>query len=208
MSEWDQSAWTKDDLVGGHPVLDFVNTVAGRSKERSVERLTDYGAFLNWAVVAEVLFPGEAARLRNLGLNDPAGAGAALAAVVAFREALHACLMAEQAGEVWPEPQRRQVMQVIRDALLDARFEKGTRSYAWSAPLSEPDMALPLKRIALAAEDLLRSDDLPRMRNCDRCSWLFIDRGRGRARRWCSMAACGSRAKSARYYKRQKASHA
>jgi predicted RNA-binding Zn ribbon-like protein len=31
---------------------------------------------------------------------------------------------------------------------------------------------------------------------------LFIDRTRGAARRWCSMAVCGNRAKQAAYRKR------
>jgi predicted RNA-binding Zn ribbon-like protein len=37
------------------------------------------------------------------------------------------------------------------------------------------------------------------------CTLLFVDRTRGRARRWCSMAICGNRAKQAAHRNRRKA---
>jgi predicted RNA-binding Zn ribbon-like protein len=37
------------------------------------------------------------------------------------------------------------------------------------------------------------------------CTLLFVDRTRGRARRWCSMAICGNRAKQAAHRDRRKA---
>ena len=37
------------------------------------------------------------------------------------------------------------------------------------------------------------------------CTLLFVDRTRGRARRWCSMAVCGNRAKQAAYRSRTRA---
>jgi predicted RNA-binding Zn ribbon-like protein len=36
------------------------------------------------------------------------------------------------------------------------------------------------------------------------CTLLFVDRTRGRARRWCSMAICGNRAKQAAHRNRRK----
>ena len=37
------------------------------------------------------------------------------------------------------------------------------------------------------------------------CTLLFVDRTRGRGRRWCSMAICGNRAKQAAHRSRRKA---
>jgi predicted RNA-binding Zn ribbon-like protein len=37
------------------------------------------------------------------------------------------------------------------------------------------------------------------------CTLVFVDRTRGRARRWCSMAICGNRAKQAAHRDRRKA---
>jgi predicted RNA-binding Zn ribbon-like protein len=60
--------------------------------------------------------------------------------------------------------------------------------------------------IAVDAISLLRDPArLPRLVRCPGhdCGWLFLDRS-GR-RRWCSMAACGSREKMRRMYARRKA---
>ncbi len=198
-----QTVWIEDDLIGGHPVLDFLNTAGGRTKLRDVERLTDFPTFLEWAVVADVLSEQEARDLLAREQNDADAAQAVLADTRRFREALHALLMAEQADLEWPEPERTQVIDAIRQALRNAHLESDGDTYRWATSAQQSDLELPKVRIVLLLEALLRSDDLARMRNCERCSWLFIDRGRGRARRWCSMAACGSRAKSAKYYRRK-----
>jgi predicted RNA-binding Zn ribbon-like protein len=48
---------------------------------------------------------------------------------------------------------------------------------------------------------------LARVRHCanERCLWLFLDDSKSGTRRWCSMSACGNRAKAHRHYARQKA---
>ncbi|MEQ5871544.1 CGNR zinc finger domain-containing protein [Sagittula sp. NFXS13] len=203
MSKLDRSEWTSDDLVGGHPVLDFLNSAGGRTKLRDMERLTDFPTFLWWTVAADVLSEQEARDLHARAQDDADAAQAVLADTRRFREVLHRCLMAKQADLDWPEPERSQVMDAIRQALWNAHLESDGDTYRWVTSAQQSDLKLPKVRIVLLLEALLRSDDLARMRNCDRCSWLFIDRGRGRARRWCSMAACGSRAKSAKYYSRK-----
>jgi len=59
------------------------------------------------------------------------------------------------------------------------------------------------------AETLARfvcTDDILNVKACQRhpCTLLFVDRTRGRARRWCSMAVCGNRAKQATHRNRIK----
>ena len=61
----------------------------------------------------------------------------------------------------------------------------------------DPDR--PLWPIAVAAVDLLRSDRLDRVKQCDNCPWLFVDRSRNGSRRWCSMDECGVHVKMRRY---------
>ncbi|WP_409522828.1 CGNR zinc finger domain-containing protein [Pseudomonas sp.] len=36
------------------------------------------------------------------------------------------------------------------------------------------------------------------MKQCEGCSWMFIDRSKNHQRRWCSMSTCGAKAKTAR----------
>ena len=49
-----------------------------------------------------------------------------------------------------------------------------------------------------------RPADLAVLHGCAGCRWLFLDRSRGRGRRWCSMADCGTEAKKRRYVQRRR----
>jgi predicted RNA-binding Zn ribbon-like protein len=56
--------------------------------------------------------------------------------------------------------------------------------------------------------DLLTCEDCARVRQCESeggCGWIYLDNTKGRTRRWCSMRACGNRAKARRHYARVKA---
>ncbi len=71
----------------------------------------------------------------------------------------------------------------------------------WRSPES---LLLPI------GEELARfvgSEDFPYVKACEgsTCTLLFVDRTRGRGRRWCSMAICGNRAKQAAHRSRRKA---
>jgi predicted RNA-binding Zn ribbon-like protein len=53
--------------------------------------------------------------------------------------------------------------------------------------------------VAQAMAALVCADDFSRVKTCEGhgCTLVFVDRTRGNARRWCSMAVCGNRAKQA-----------
>jgi predicted RNA-binding Zn ribbon-like protein len=55
---------------------------------------------------------------------------------------------------------------------------------------------------------LVCDEDFQKVKACEghRCTLIFVDRTRGRARRWCSMSVCGNRAKQAAH--RARALHA
>jgi predicted RNA-binding Zn ribbon-like protein len=78
-----------------------------------------------------------------------------------------------------------------------------TRPLTWTWPDTDP--RAPVHRLALAAMELLGdADALDRLRCCADCCWLFLDRSRGRGRRWCSMADCGTEAKKRRYVQKRR----
>jgi predicted RNA-binding Zn ribbon-like protein len=64
-----------------------------------------------------------------------------------------------------------------------------------------------LMPIAQALAKLVCEEDFTHVKACEghRCTLLFADHTRGHARRWCSMALCGNRAKVAAHRKRLKA---
>jgi predicted RNA-binding Zn ribbon-like protein len=60
--------------------------------------------------------------------------------------------------------------------------------------------------VAESAATLLSRGDLSLVRRCENpaCILFFYDTTRNHGRRWCSMTACGNRAKVAAHYRRTK----
>jgi predicted RNA-binding Zn ribbon-like protein len=58
--------------------------------------------------------------------------------------------------------------------------------------------------IAQAMAQAVCEENFRNVKACEgqRCTLMFVDRTRGRARRWCSMSICGNRAKQAAHRKR------
>lgn len=65
-----------------------------------------------------------------------------------------------------------------------------------------------LGRIVADLHAAIWAGEFPRLKACEResCRFVFHDRSRNRSARWCSMAICGAREKSARAYRRRIAS--
>jgi predicted RNA-binding Zn ribbon-like protein len=72
----------------------------------------------------------------------------------------------------------------------------------WETP---DTLLLPLAR---AMADLVCEEDFSRVKACEgtACTLFFIDRTRAQARRWCTMAVCGNRAKQAAHRRREQSS--
>src|ERR1700759_107300 len=60
------------DLSGGHPALDFVNTLDERPFPTPVENLADYSDLVRFAEMTDLLAPGQARALRKLAAADHA----------------------------------------------------------------------------------------------------------------------------------------
>jgi predicted RNA-binding Zn ribbon-like protein len=72
--------------------------------------------------------------------------------------------------------------------------------YAWTWESARFPVAAILGPIALSAVGVLSQTDLSRIKQCpgEDCGWLFVDRTKNGARRWCEMEVCGNRAKQKR----------
>jgi predicted RNA-binding Zn ribbon-like protein len=198
------------DRVGGDPALDFVNTLGGAlAGPWDDEWLADYADLVGWAVHARLVpVPGAAALLRRAAA-DPAGATSVYADAIAVREALYRVLAGFAAGEEPPAADLAALRDANRDALAHGRLASagdGDR-LDWRWP-DDADLWRPLWPVVQAAVDLLRSEQLERLKQCRNCRWLFLDASRNRSRRWCSMSHCGSEAKVAATRERRQAARA
>ena len=197
------------DLCGGHPVLDFVNSLDNRfnSSRGCVEGLQSYEDLLRFTRAARLLHPAQIAQVARTAV--PEGARA-LRAARALRETLAATFYAMVAGQPPPAGElaalERYFLTADRHRGLCWRHDAGEQpGLAWSwRQEEEGDAELPVWVLALAARDLLLSPGVERVRACEAetCRWLFLDNSKSHTRRWCKMKVCGNRVKARRYQAR------
>ena len=187
------------DLVGGHPVIDFANTVTARDAHDPIDWLDGYDRLLDWALLAGLIDTAE----RQLLAAEAGDAAAALARAKALREALHDLIAARVDGAPPPAAALRRLEAHWKDAVRRSSLNGAARPVLDAAG-SGPDLVA--DRIALAAMPLLADLPAGRLRRCagPRCGWIFIDTSKAGRRSWCDMATCGNAAKSRRHYSRRR----
>ncbi len=187
-------------IVGGHPALDLINTVAPRQigQHDHHDYLSTPADLLAWAERIELIDRASAQTVAHAWAGAPTTAGQALHAARDVREAAYAVLAGAEPGPAldrlslrWAAAAARSELVPLRDAHAAARLIVGTA----------PAFMIP-DRLAHATVELLRTVDLRHLRACPiaegGCGWLFLDRSRNGSRRWCAMEDCGAQAKARR----------
>ncbi|WP_395294990.1 CGNR zinc finger domain-containing protein [Kitasatospora hibisci] len=194
------------DLVGGHIVIDLLNTVTARDTE-PIDWLDGYPRLLEWATLTGQFDPTALTALRRLAETRPAEAALALDRIRELREALHGLLTALLRRDA-PAPAAAvdQLEDHWKCAAARARLTIRGNTPQLQVSVETSGLEYPDHELALQALALLRSLPLERTRVCpgQRCGWVFIDGSRGGRRRWCDMATCGNSAKGRTHYERKR----
>jgi predicted RNA-binding Zn ribbon-like protein len=181
-------------LVGGHPAVEFVNTLGGRKDTPDDEYLHGYGDLLIWSERTELISSELARTLARTAERHPQSASTALVDALELRGHVDAILRATLAGR----SPRAADLDAVRRAEVDALAHAAlTPHFAWT--WTGTALERPLWPLAHAVLDLLHGRQLGRLGECGRCRWLFIDTSANRSRRWCSMDACGGIEKMRRH---------
>jgi len=205
--ELDKLQGPEFDLDAGDLSLAFTNTVGSHASSQPEEYLNTYGNFLRWAYTGGVVPAGNGQLLLEYALAHPQAAKETLADVLALREALFRIFSARAHAQPVDDKDLDLFNQSLSESLAHARVVFVDDSAQWSWEGAENRLDAPLWPIARAAADLLTSDNVARLGQCqdDRgCGWLFIDTSKNHSRRWCSMESCGNRAKAQRHYGRKR----
>ena len=184
-------------LVGGHVVLDFINTVDKRNDGFGPDYLTDYTDLLVFAGRTELLDQSTVIDLEIKALQSPAPAALALSDAIVFREVLYRICRSEIAGETVSADDVQSLDEKVRDAASRRKvtYRSGAISLSWT---DRPEFNAVVDRLAVKALDLLTARGERRLiRECPgrNCGWLFLDTSRGGRRRWCSDRTCGTHAR-------------
>ena len=178
-------------LVSGHRVLDLLATLRERHLE-PVECLREPKDLDRWLELAGFSIESSATQ-------------ADLGSARELRETVNRLVRATLAGDGLPRHDRSTLNEWAREPALapqvgpklDLRWSGGVRAA--------------LATLAREAGELLTSPQARLIRECaaaPNCSRLYLDRSRGRRRRWCRMEWCGSSAKMRAYRQRLIADHA
>jgi predicted RNA-binding Zn ribbon-like protein len=187
-------------FVGNHLALDFLNTVATPQGE-VVDWLRDGQDLVRWLQDAQVVDSLIATRTRSWrrdSLDEVARQAGD------FRKWLRGFVMARMgkplhasARSIAPLNERLArdksfpQVEVAKGGTVAGRRLVLRRLRRWESP---EELIDPLVE---AAADLICHQDFRWIRCCEGsgCCLMFLDRTKGHARRWCSMAVCGNRAK-------------
>lgn len=191
-------------LVGGHPVLDLVNTVERGVPAPGADPRDFLGTdddLARWAARTDVVSGAEAA----------ATGGSELRRVRELREAVHLVLLARLGSRAWDDPEVGAALEVVSRRQGEAAGRSRLRVDGDGALVrdvgTEPGRLIG-DRLADAAVELLTGADLERVRRCPveqgGCGWLFLDRSKNRSRTWCRMADCGNQVKARRLTERRR----
>lgn len=168
--------------------LDFANTRYWRGQATPTETLNAPSDLAAWAKSAKVPLPKE---------FDTA---------LAVREAIYRLFDANAEDK----PPAMRDLEALNSALASAparkTLKRGRDGYSWEVEAKSGTALALLAPVLWSAGDLLAGPRLDRVRKCANpdCGYLFLDDSRAGKRRWCSMSACGNRAKARRHYHKSK----
>jgi predicted RNA-binding Zn ribbon-like protein len=192
-------------FVGNLLCVDFVNTEVV-SQGEPLDRLGGIDDLLRWARGAQLVDDGA---LRGLPTGWRTGRDAVrlLHDAKVLRALLRAALEALSTGRPLPVEVLPAINLALAAGASTLRLERRAGAYATVREVLDPSPAALLAPIAESAAWLLEHGDRALLRRCENpaCVRFFYDTTKNRRRRWCSMDACGSRAKAAAYYRRRKA---
>jgi len=189
--------------------LDFLNSVA-TPVDTEFDWIADGDGLLAWLKQAQ-LVPGEtleALRARAMPGEFDNVAGQARGLREWFRGFVHQRkgrpLSPEDISEL--EPLNRLLQGDERFGQIVAHDHGHASALQFRTMRRWPSPEALLLPIGEALAKLVCEEDFSNVKACEgpACTLLFADHTRGRARRWCSMAVCGNRAKQAAHRNRLK----
>jgi len=186
------------DHVGGHPLIDFVNTKMTPGGQL-VDQLARNGDVVAWMVDVGMIEEGTV-------LFSVSDAQDLLDEVRAFRQQMRDML----AAIVAEQPVAEETIGVINAQLVHWKATPQLiktdnvykRPFAYKLTGSAQLLAL----LTYTAAQFVTDVDFRYVKQCDKstCIRYFLDTSRNHSRRWCSMEGCGNRNKANKHYARKK----
>ncbi|WP_118178659.1 CGNR zinc finger domain-containing protein [Paraburkholderia phosphatilytica] len=196
-------------LVADAPGLDFLNSIATPVDEE-VDWISDGEGLLGWLEQAGLV---PAAALAAMRAQSTAAQLDAVADQARGLREWFRGFVQKRKGRPLTAKDARELAPLNQLLARDERFgevvahvEEGAARFEFRENRRWTSAESLLMPIAEALAKLVCDEDFTHVKACEgpRCTLLFADHTRGHARRWCSMAICGNRAKVAAHRARLK----
>lgn len=200
-------------FIAGASALDFLNSIASPAGI-PIDWLANGEDLLDWLDTAQLVPPEVLKSMRRTSVPGELDAVAAQARASRewfrgfVRQHKGKRLRAEALKELAPlnrilerDQQYGQIVKRERGQGPETRSGLAWRALQrWQTPDA---LLLPIAR---SMAELISNADFSHVKACEgpTCTLLFLDLTHGRAKRWCSMAICGNRAKQAAHRKRER----
>jgi len=193
-------------LRGGNLCLNFVNTVDWRGGSKSSEYLNTFHDAVIWGRHVGILTDHDVQKLLRKAEECPVKAERVLRQTINLREALYRIFISVIQEIVPEEKDLATFNENFSKTMAHSRIVKTETGFLWDSSGDKERLDWMLNPILHSAADLLISDELKRIKQCNnpKCDWFFLDKSRNRSRNWCDMKVCGNRAKARRFYRRKK----
>lgn len=194
-------------LVGGHPCLDFTNTLDNRGSSNEIELISSYELLLQFAEQCGTFSAADIAKLRSSAEAHRLKAGTAIMDAIRLRETTFQIFSAIANRKQPSQASLRHLNLLVTEAGRHRIVVPRAEGFAWRWDDIGADPKAVVWPFAWMAAELLASDELGSVRECasPSCSWLFLDKSKSHSRRWCDMKVCGNRLKVRRFYERTRA---
>lgn len=189
------------ELDGGSLCLDFVNNVRNRLEHPLYEFITNPSAWLRWVHRVSLVDSSEEERLKIYISQHPVKAQQELKRIIKVRELLYRIFRSLANKEI-PTTQdikvfNKELSQSFRNISIDITEDLNIKEN-WND--ESYNLLFTLHPLMKSAYELLISETLNRLKECDHCGWIYLDRSKNNSRRWCNMKTCGNTEKTKKYY--------
>lgn len=185
--------------------LDFANTLAWRGSEPA-ESLNNFAELRTWCESNGL--PGDGFDLIDGASSKHHEAVTAIfRQAIELRETIYRLFFTIAQGRTPEDQDVAELNTALHRAPPRRILAHADQRLGWCLERNGRSAAALLAPVLWSAADLLVGPDTARVRHCsnDKCGWLFFDDSKNQSRRWCSMQACGNRAKARRHYLRNRA---
>ena len=184
-------------FIANNLALDFVNTLIVGERDEPLDLLRSSDDLVKW--LSEVgLVPRKKSMVE--GRHDQK----LLERAINLRSELKKRAKAVSDGKRVPTSAIDAINDVLSRSAGHFKLLPAGSGYVTKFDIGKQDPPDPLLPVAQSAARLLSEGDLSLVRKCQReaCVLYFYDTSKRHGRQWCSMSACGNRAKAAAHYKR------